>query len=130
MRRLEASPDPGRAVGDEEHLVSGVEADLPRVRQQQGEDRLRSPERAVDDRGPRLRRSPVVADDVQDEELRFLPVGMESVAPLLRLGATLLAPHADAAPVEGRRPPASRSRGPADRTPRSAGPLGPAQRKR
>ena len=83
------------------HLVSGVEADLPRVRQQQGEDRLRSPERAVDDRGPRLRRSPVVADDVQDEELRFLPVGMESVAPLLRLGATLLAPHADAAPVEG-----------------------------
>ena len=26
---------------------------------------------------------------------------MESVAPLLRLGATLLAPHADAAPVEG-----------------------------
>ena len=52
-------------------------------------------------RGPRLRRSPVVADDVQDEELRFLPVGMESVAPLLRLGATLLAPHADAAPVEG-----------------------------
>ena len=31
---LEASPDPGRAVGDEEHLVSGVEADLPRV----GED--------------------------------------------------------------------------------------------
>ena len=50
-----------------------------RVRQQQGEDRLRSPERAVDDRGPRLRRSPVVADDVQD--LRFLPVGMESVAP-------------------------------------------------
>ena len=38
---LEASPDPGRAVGDEEHLVSGVEADLPRVRQQQGEDRLR-----------------------------------------------------------------------------------------
>ena len=89
------------AVGDEEHLVSGVEADLPRVRQQQGEDRLRSPERAVDDRGPRLRRSPVVADDVQDEELRFLPVGMESVAPLLRLGATLLAPHADAAPVEG-----------------------------
>ena len=98
---LEASPDPGRAVGDEEHLVSGVEADLPRVRQQQGEDRLRSPERAVDDRGPRLRRSPVVADDVQDEELRFLPVGMESVAPLLRLGATLLAPHTDAAPVEG-----------------------------
>ena len=98
---LDASPDPGRAVGDEEHLVSGVEADLPRVRQQQGEDRLRSPERAVDDRGPRLRRSPVVADDVQDEELRFLPVGMESVAPLLRLGATLLAPHTDAAPVEG-----------------------------
>ena len=39
---LDASPDPGRAVGDEEHLVSGVEADLPRVRQQQGEDRLRS----------------------------------------------------------------------------------------
>ena len=98
---LDALPDPGRAVGDEEHLVSGVEADLPRVRQQQGEDRLRSPERAVDDRGPRLRRSPVVADDVQDEELRFLPVGMESVAPLLRLGATLLAPHTDAAPVEG-----------------------------
>ena len=32
---------------------------------------------------------------------RFLPVGMESVAPLLRLGATLLAPHTDAAPVEG-----------------------------
>ena len=26
---------------------------------------------------------------------------MESIAPLLRLGATLLAPHADAAPVEG-----------------------------
>ena len=40
---LDALPDPGRAVGDEEHLVSGVEADLPRVRQQQGEDRLRSP---------------------------------------------------------------------------------------
>ena len=101
MRRWRRCQIPGRAVGDEEHLVSGVEADLPRVRQQQGEDRLRSPERAVDDRGPRLRRSPVVADDVQDEELRFLPVGMESVAPLLRLGATLLAPHADAAPVEG-----------------------------
>ena len=31
-------------------------------------------------------------------------------------------------PRRGRRPPASRSRGPADRTPRSAGPLGPAQR--
>ena len=31
---LDALPDPGRAVGDEEHLVSGVEADLPRVRQQ------------------------------------------------------------------------------------------------
>ena len=29
---LDALPDPGRAVGDEEHLVSGVEADLPRVR--------------------------------------------------------------------------------------------------
>ena len=27
----------GARVGDEEHLVSGVEADLPRVRQQQGE---------------------------------------------------------------------------------------------
>ena len=98
---LAALPDPGRAVGDEEHRVSGVEADRPRVRQQQGEDRLRSPERAVDDRGPRLRRSPGVAADVQDAELRFLPVGMESVAPLLRLGATLLAPPADAAPVEG-----------------------------
>ena len=34
-------------------------------------------------------------------EVGFLPVGMESVAPLLRLGATLLAPHTDAAPVEG-----------------------------
>ena len=57
MRRWRRRQIPGRAVGDEEHLVSGVEADLPRVRQQQGEDRLRSPERAVDDRGPRLRRT-------------------------------------------------------------------------
>ena len=31
-------------------------------------------------------------------------------------------------PRRGRRPPASRSRGPADRPPRAAGPLGPAQR--
>ena len=97
----DALPDPGRAVGDEEDLVSGGEADLPRVRLQQGEDRIRPPERAVDDGGPRLSRSPVVADDVEDEELRLLPVGVESVAPFLGLGATLLASHADAAPVEG-----------------------------
>ena len=85
-------------------------------------------ERAVDDRGPRLRRSPVVADDVQDEELRFLPVGMESVAPpSSSWGHASCASHGRG-PRRGRRPPASRSRGPADRTPRSAGPLGPAQR--
>ena len=42
--------------------------------------------------------------------------------------AALVALRTAIAGRRGRRPPASRSRGPADRTPRSAGPLGPAQR--
>ena len=60
------------------------------VRQQQGEDRLRSPERAGDDRGQRLRRSPVVADDVQDEELRFLPAVWNRLRPFFVLGPRFL----------------------------------------
>ena len=101
---LEASPD---LQGVKPHLAmkstlsSGVQGRSAVLhRQQQCEDRMRSRSCTVDDRGP----TTAMVACASPTTYRIagasgsLPIGMESVATLLRLGASLLTPHTDATP--------------------------------
>jgi len=97
----EPYPDPGGTIGDEQNLVGLTQVELSGVRQEQSVYGIGSTQRPVDDRIPGSAASAVVAHDVDEQQLRFLPIRMEAAPTFASLAAALVATDTNATAIEG-----------------------------